>query len=378
VTSDAALFGATLWRKRERAQLARLFRHWAAALVSDGSLAGLEDRSTRTTPVLHLLGHFVGLPTRDPAARLVRGLFQGRSVSAPNGRSRRAGAPGCQSDSGRFAHLRNHWGSDAAVCSLRYPGREIEIDASIAGERLFRGAWTTELVIGERQVPVKPWKCECWFSDRDADFVELSADLGQGATFVRQVLLGRREDVLVIAEAVRGVDADQRVILQSRLPVSTRLRPESDGLTREIQIPLPSRRVRVFPVHLPWERAAAADGACRVDDDELVLEVAGSGSRCQVLVLGWSDPDGRQPADAAPLTVCEDLRRLGASDACAGRVRVGTRQWIYLHNLTTGAVPRSVLGLHTASETVIGRVARSGRVKFLVHVEGRTAAADAR
>jgi hypothetical protein len=379
VTTDARAFDAPLWKKRDVARLEGLFRYAAATLLGDGSMSGVAASNENLLPMLETFGRVLDLEPESPDLRLVAAVGKDRTIARPPRRELRAKRlrPAFQSDTARVALLRNHWGTKAAVCSLNHAGREVQIDFSIGGERLISGTWETRVTIDGEFISInQPWKCECWFSDGDADFIELSVDLGDGASLLRQVFLAREDALAVIAEAVRGVSAEQPVELVAQLPLPTQLLPEADGLTREIQIPLSSRRVRVAPVHLPWERATAAEGSCRIGEEGLLSQIAGRGPRCQVLMLEWLRSDADEPADAAPLSVVENMRRVTPAEACAGRLRVGDRQWLYCHNLTRGAVPRSVLGCHTDSETVVGRVGKGGAVEYLVHVEGDTDAAQ--
>jgi hypothetical protein len=372
ITTDACRAGETLWKKRDLALLRAMVRHLCARILPGGAVAGLDATAGIAPSQLWTLGRLLGLEKNAHELRLVRRVGLARPSVRPQGLRGKAARPARQSDAAQFALLRNHWGTEAAVCSVDYSGSTVRLDFSIAGERLFAGDWESRVSVDGRSLAVsQPWKCECWFSDRDADFLELTTDLGSGLSLLRQVCLGRDDDLLVLVEAVRGARPEQAVEIVSTLPMPVSLLPEADGLTREIQIPLRSRRVRLFPMHLPWERAAASSGACRIDDAGVSLQSSGSGSRCQVVFLEWSCAAADEPADGAPLTVAEDLRILGGHEACAGRLRIGDRQWMYVHQLTQGSVPRSVLGCHSESETILGRVGEAGDVEILVHVEGR-------
>lgn len=372
VTTAAAAADVRLWRKRERAVLRSLCLRLCAGLRPDGTLAGVAGPSATVLPLLQSLGVLCELDRRHPAARLLRSLERQR----PQGRAqKRRGLdqrPGFQSDAWQVALLRDHWGAGASLARLDFSRPQLQIEVVLAGEPWLTGIWDARIHLGGQSVDLsQPWECECWYSDEDADFVELTKPLGQGVTLLRQVLLGRRDELLLMAEAVRGAPHDLSVEVASSLPLRNGLSAIADGYSRELQVLLAERRVRLFPVHLPWERAAKAEGVFRASENGLTLQMFGAGSRAQVLMAEWSRLGAEDPADGGPVTVAEDLRRLRCTEACAGRLRVGGRQWLYLHNLTRGQVPRSVLGCHSASETVIGRLGEEGKVEYLVHVEGR-------
>jgi hypothetical protein len=244
------------------------------------------------------------------------------------------------------------------------------IEVALSGERWLAGVWGLELSLDGAPLPsASGWKCDCWYSDDEGDFLELACELGEGMAAVRQVFLARQAPLLVLMDAVRGVSPQRSLVCRSRWPLAAAVAAEQDGLTREIQLASRRGRVRVFPVHLPPQRAASAPGALEAGGDELLCSLKTHGSACQVLLLDWSDRDGQTPADWTPLSVAEEGRRLSASEAVAARLRVGDRHWFYWHNLTRGKVARSALGHHSASETVVARFSSQGTVEPLVHVE---------
>ncbi|MCA9056549.1 MAG: hypothetical protein KDA75_22125, partial [Planctomycetaceae bacterium] len=309
----------------------------------------------------------------DPALQLLKDLRRGRT-SRPRVKgagNKRSSRPGWQSDVRQFALLRDVWSPDANVLSVDYAGGDVQLNFSVSGQQLLSGCWTSNVLLNDQLLehPLA-WKCECWFSDRDADFVELTADLGEGIALMRQLLLARKESMLLVAEAIRGASPETRLTLRSSLPTVPDLRGEPDGLTRELQLTSEPIRLRVFPLHLPWERTVPGTGRLSAADAALECEVAGNQGVCQVVVLDWSDAGGERPADGTPLSVVEAGRPLSPGEACAGRVRIGQNHWFYLHNLTRGQIPRSVAGHHTDSETVIGKLDNEGDLHLLVHVEG--------
>ena len=372
VSLEAKRFEATLWKKSHCKRLQRLATDLAAALKTDGSLCGLGGRPDEMPLLLETLGELAGWDPQSPPARLVQSIVRGKPRQATNQltAAKKRNRPAWQSDDAGFALLRSNWGADAGLCSVWAPGREMSIDCQLGGDALFAGPWDVSVRFNGTPVAIAgDWTCECWFSDRDADFVELAADLGEGASLLRQVILAREESLLIIAEAVRGVAADTSVGLQSSLRLASRVASQEDGSSRELRLQFGKRLVRSFPIHLPWERAARAEGRVSVSDAAIVGETNGDGNRCQVYVFDWSDRRGDRPADGGPLSVAESGEHLPPSDACAGRVRVGSRQWFYWHNLTRGRIPRTVLGHHSENETVVGRFDDDGEVHLLVHVE---------
>jgi hypothetical protein len=87
------------------------------------------------------------------------------------------------------------------------------------------------------------------------------------------------------------------------------------------------------------------------------------------MLLDWSPKRSGQPAEWMRLTVAEDSQPVLPAAAAGYRIRVGKSQWLLYHSLTPPRVPRTAIGLHTNSETVLARLNSSGEIESLVEVE---------
>lgn len=380
-TADALSADVELWREEELQRLGRLAERLAAFVLPGRGLIFATEDSEPALTALRLLLKWTGWKKQSAPRRLVEAAVEVASASC--GREARSRAqsrrpvriqprsvPATQSDCVRRALLRTDWSPDASLCAIDHSGPQVVIEVALTGEPWLAGTWELELSLDDAPLPLAGgWKCDCWYSDDEGDFLELACELGAGMAAVRQVFLARQASLLVLMDAVRGVSPQRRLVCRSRWPLAAAAAAEQDGLTREIQLASRRGRVRVFPVHLPPLRAASAPGALEAGEDELLCSLKTHGSACQVLLLDWSDRDGQAPADWTPLSVAEEGRRLSASEAVAARLRVGDRHWFYWHNLTRGKVARSALGHHSASETVVARFSSQGTVEPLVHVE---------
>lgn len=367
VTADAEAYDVKLWKKRHRSRLKSLAANAVAALHPEDARWDASADERTTPDGLQSFARLVGWERDSTPLRSLRALSRGtRSLRDEDD----AGRPAFQSDAAHFAVLRNSWSPRATICRVHYAGRDVRLEVSLQGERFIQGIWSAAVSIdGQRLDAIRQWRCQCWFSDRDADFIELAADLGDGLSLMRQVLVSRQAGLLIFAEALRGATPDQQVALGSILPLHEGLTPEADGLTREFQVPFAGRRIRIFPAHLPWERVVSADGRFQYADEGLFSEIHGPTLRSQVILFDTASERGDEPADGGPLAVGENGRHVPPHDAVAARVRCGPRQWVYWHNLTAGTAPRTCLGHHTDSETVIGRFNPGGDWQLLVHVE---------
>ena len=87
------------------------------------------------------------------------------------------------------------------------------------------------------------------------------------------------------------------------------------------------------------------------------------------LVIDWNPDRKRSNAEWRTLTVAEQGRVLKSIDASGYRLRIADHQLLIYHSLTKSGEMRSVLGHHTASETVIGKLDESGVVEPILLVE---------
>jgi hypothetical protein len=388
--SDARRFGIKLWTDDDEDRLLKLARRAAALCLPDGTLPGDDADGETTLDVLTTFARLAGwkkkseplgclLRLRANLERRSRGERNGHvGTSRPLGVKRRVrveryakhSAPGCQSDESRVAILRNHWGVDANTCVVAHHTSRMTLDLAVHGRRVLSGEWGFSVQRAEGAVEVAgPWSCDCWHSDKDGDFAEFGSRVGD-IKVARQLFLSRRDNFLVVADALRD-EGEGEFATRLSLPLVGGVTVESDGYSREAQVRLRNGggRLRVLPVSLPWERVLSDGGRFDAEPDELTLDVRGRQRLCQVLVLDWSRERRRRPADWGTASVVEEGRPLSRLDALAARWRVGNDQWLYFHNLTRCRVARTALGHHTTSETVIGRFKRSGHVEPLVHVD---------
>ena len=54
--------------------------------------------------------------------------------------------------------------------------------------------------------PIGAWQELCWQSDKKCDFLELGIELAEGLQLERQIVLSKRDNVLVMADVVSSKD----------------------------------------------------------------------------------------------------------------------------------------------------------------------------
>ena len=379
------------WDAAAQRRFRRLVTQAAALCRSSGQTALSNGDTCAPVSLLRTAAHLAGLKPRhrttqfllsvdDDVADLgAEGMRERRRDSGHlNGRQRhrvrtlsRKHRPATQSDWAELACLRNNWGLGADACVIAFDGRVPRIDLTAFGAPVLSGAWEYETRIAAEPAPVvEHWKCVCWFTDGDADFVELQGAAGSHVTFLRQALLSRTDHFLLLNDVVKTIDAHPADLTHSlRLPFASPTAAAHDALTREWQVRAGSLPLRVFPLGLEQRTTEAAAGRLHVGPRGIELTQRGSGGLSCPLLLDWSPVRRDAPAQWRRATVAENGRALPLSLAAGYRLRVGEHQWVYYHSLRPGETARTLLGLHTFYETVVGEFTSAGTIEPIVLVE---------
>jgi hypothetical protein len=362
-------FGETAWKAKLQTRIEGMYHRIASLWTPDRFL-------------------FSDLPA-DVAARQLTGVaiaFRGEEISETQKgrrahrsvpllpaikRSGKIKLPGeChQSDWASWGCLRSGWTSPVDACVIRFAGDVPELELIAADQPVFAGAWSHEVSIDGHQIPaVGEWSCCCWFVDHQAAYLELQLS-HEKVQVIRQALLLREDSVLLIGDSVRAPGANQ-IQYQRSLPLSGNWLPEQDSATRELALVQASDRVRIFPLSAPQVRLEGARETTGFQNGKMTTTAQTTGHGLFIAtMLDWSEKRKEDPVDWQRLTVAEDGTILPPQMAAGCRIRLGRKQWIMYHSLQQGQIPRTVMGLHSASETVFARLDSDGDLLPIVEVE---------
>lgn len=372
------------WRdKIARKRYAKLVRRVAAITRSTGQIALSNGAAFAQASLLKTAAACAGLKRQEwpvrflavlPADSVSDGTTRHRhAVHASRPPQKRKHRPSGQSDAARLACLRSNWDAGADACVIAFDGETPRIDLTAFGVPLLHGTWGLDVTLAGRPLQRRGhWECVCWFSDGDTDYLELKQTAAGDVELLRQVLLARDDHFLLLSDVVKSAGAAESIEVCSRLPLVPGTQAERDALTREQRLSAGPLRVRVLPLGLPQESVHRADGSLDIDSAAMVVsqQTAGTGLACP-LVLDWSPARRKAPAQWRQLTVAEGGVTLSGSHSCGTRWRIGDAQWLYYHALTPRSTARTVLGMHTFHETVIGELV-DGEMQQLVQVEEGT------
>jgi len=366
--------GVRLWNAEYADRFDGLLRT-VAMMTAGRSIALGGDADLR--PVLKDALKLSGWKHGSPAHRLVRRIVKSDGVepipsreSAPR-KIDRSSPPASQSDWAKLVVSRTRWSADADSLAIAHHSALPAIEFAAFGRRVFSGTWDFRVRIDDDDMTL-PSECDavCWFSDADADYVELQWTTEPGLVICRQAMLTRGDHQLLLADSVSAPSRPEaRIEIEASLPLAKGTAGEILRPGRELRLRADDVPLRCIPIGLPMDHLLRGAGSLEPEIDRVVVRQNGIGAVFVPILMDWHPQRRDVPADWRTLTVTEDGRKLGPEAAAGCRVRLGKRQLLVYRNLNASKAKRAVLGHHHDHETVIGRFTSDGDVDPLVFVE---------
>jgi len=368
-------FRCELWDDDLQERYRFLIKSVARFCHSDGRLAMSNGNSCDVLSVLKLAAEHMGRTKSSIPLKYLLEIDRNSKKPVQKRRSpqRRSSSsrvpPVTQSDWAQVACLRNEWSTDADSLVVAHHGEMPLIDLTILGKPLLHGPWDVSIAIDGKPSRVDDdWICDCWFSDEDADFLELHTSIDSHLRIDRQMLLSREDHYLLFADVVSGPDG-ARIDYSCRLPVVDSVAMDFDTATRECVLKRPGVAARAFPLALPAERVQSASGELRSHEGSLELRQAAVGGLYAPLLIDWAPQRRGRYADWRTLTVTRQGQPVRSNEASGHRLRIGRHQLVFYRSLKKTEDARAVLGHHTTNETVVGSFGPDGELDPVVVVE---------
>jgi hypothetical protein len=397
------------WSETARQQFSHAVRHALRLTRRDGSQAG-DGLATReyTTSAAEMLTTAVQLAGDDDLRRLAAAVL-GRRHPRPNKGTRKPRRPapraggslplaGISSDHAHTVVLRCDWQRGSPLLTVGYGAPQGESDLSLdlsSGQDLWlSGKVQTEIRLdGQPALPASRWESICWESDEAMDYAELELELTRGVRLQRQLLLARDARLLLMADAVtcgdkagggaahspsplwgegRGdgpSDPPPTWEYRARFPLASGTTFEPADETRDGRLRGRGRAAAVIPLALGEWKTDGRGGGLDVKSDYLEYCLAARGRAFYApLLLDLEPRRSGRPLTWRRLTVAEGRRNQPPDAAPGFRVQIGREQWVVYRSLT-GPANRTLLGLNTYSEFLMGRFSRDGECKPILEIE---------
>ena len=276
-----------------------------------------------------------------------------------------------ESEWSMLAVLASGWGNSSNRVAVDYSRAEMGIEVEASGRVLVSGDWETKVQHnGQVLEPVDDWEQQCWHSDEECDFLDLTIEMTGGVRIERQLLLGKEDGFLMLADVLHGPEASEWNY-QASLPLFGGTSFEGEEETRDGRLldAKGNSRVTVMPLALAEWRVERRFGELEMVDQSLRLSQLMQGARlCCPLWIDLQSRRSSRPRTWRQLTVAESLKPVLPEVAVGYRVQVGDAQWMSYRSLAPKA-NRTVLGQNTAAEMLMGRFRRSGEFEEILAVD---------
>ena len=313
--------------------------------------------------------------------------------------------PSLNSDWSGIAVLAGGWSRRDVRLAVAYADDPLQIELSAGGERLLAGAVTSDTTCDGAPVQIAgEWERLCWESGKRYDFLELGIDLTHGLRLERQLLLGRQDAVLYVADILYAADGAPRQLKHSlKLPLDDQAawQPETetrDGLivatrrglaghhrrdgraeSSEQSVPAPlspdgsaiasKTRAAVLPLALHEWRADPRGGHLAEENGRLTLTQEARGrALCCPLLFDLDRQRAKKERTWRQLTIGESLEVVPPDVAVAFRAQSGRHQWLFYRSLGPPG-NRTFLGQNVAGEFSAGPFLPTGKYKEWIEIE---------
>lgn len=249
------------------------------------------------------------------------------------------------------------WEPQSPRIVVSFADDPLSLELSLGAQKVLVGKWTAETICDGRPVrPTGAWQELCWQSDRKCDFLELGVELTEGLQLERQIVLSKRDNVLLVADVVSAKDRSEHKLRHSfSLPLARRAAWIPETETRDGVVLAGKQRTAVLPLGLNEWRCDPRGGTLSSENGQLTLAEATSGRSLYCGLLFDLDPRRSKKCRTwRRLTVSEALAVVPRDAAVGFRAQSGADQWLVYRSLGPAA-NRAVLGQNISSEFYAGR-----------------------
>ncbi len=256
-----------------------------------------------------------------------------------------------------LAVLARDWSPATPRLTVAFAEEPLGLELSIRGKKILSGRWTMESVCDGQSVgPIGPWQELCWQSDKKCDFLELGVELAEGLQIERQIVLSKRDNVLLVADVLSAKDGEPHKLRHSlSLPLARRVAWLPETETRDGFLLSQKQRTAVLPLGLHEWRCDPRGGTLMCESGRLMLAETTTGRALYCGLIFDLDPArSKKPRTWRQLTVSEMLQVVPRDVAVGFRAQSGGDQWLIYRSLGP-AGNRAVLGQNISSEFYAGR-----------------------
>ncbi|HMP78591.1 MAG TPA: hypothetical protein PKD54_04010 [Pirellulaceae bacterium] len=329
----------------------RLFAGGGTLSRSHAVLAVMEDMMS-TRPERRLM-NTIDTGHRGPIASKTKKLPDTGSFCEPTG----------------IGIMRSDWSTRATAMWINANRGKYRISLSGRGE-LICGDAVPELQVSGRSIaiPTTTPELNLFHADTDVEYLELEWKLEAGVVWQRQCVLARREQFVVMADAVFS-PAAPKIDYTCRFPLVNGIEICEEEETREVRLVTERPLASILPISMgEWKSDGLADKLVGASNQLCVHQSTRGSALWAVLVLDLDAQRCARPLTWRRLTVGENMQRVPSDQALAIRFQLGKQAFVIYRSLS-GLRNRTYLGVNVFSELALGKVDRQGQVQQLLMVE---------
>lgn len=265
--------------------------------------------------------------------------------------------------------LRSSWARKSPALTLTYSDRSIRSELNCGRDTIWSGDWNPTIYVDENEMrPQSDWSEVCWHSDKDADYVELEIEYGNDWKLQRQILLVRKDQVLLVGDAMLGKQKG-RIDYHCTLPLCDGVGFDAAAETREGVLYRNKRLGLVIPLALPEWRTELVDDYLSLSSGGLTLHQQQFGRALYAPL--WIDLKPSRFAKELTwrqLTVADQLAIQPPDVAVGYRVQTGKSQWLAYRSMAERR-SRTLLGKNFFCEFFAGRFLTTGETEEILQIE---------
>ncbi len=275
------------------------------------------------------------------------------------------------SESAQIGVLRSSWRRKSPRLGVAIVDSEFFLELGAACS-LLKGFATPQVSLDKTpfEMGSEPSTLNCWEINDDVSLIELQRQLPANATWQRQLIISRRDDLVLIFDAFLFASTVESIEYRCDWPLADQITPLGETETREVYLQHAEKIVSLaLPITLGEWRADRSGQEFTANERSLTFVQTGRGRAMFAgIVFDMNSKRAKRPRTWRKLTVAENLQIVSDDTAVARRFQIDDEQWVVYRNLSHVG-NRTFIGQNVFCDFCFERFRKDGSIKMLVEIE---------
>ncbi|MEQ1905086.1 MAG: hypothetical protein ABL888_12935, partial [Pirellulaceae bacterium] len=275
------------------------------------------------------------------------------------------------SESAQIGMLRSTWRRKSPRLGVAIIDNEFFVEIG-SGCSLIKGFATPQIALNKTRFELgdEPLTLNCWESNDDVSLIELQRQLPANATWQRQMIVSRRDELVLIFDTFLFSSAAESIEYRCDWPLAELSTSLGETETREAYLQRAEKIVSLaLPITLGEWRADRSGHEFTANERALTFVQTGRGRALFAGIVFDTNPKrSKRPRTWRKLTVAENLQIVADDIAVARRFQIDDEQWVVYRNLSHVG-NRSFIGQNVFCDFCFERIRKNGSMKMLVEIE---------